>query len=1173
MVMTIIAMSGAFITPAKAAASAGDLIKMAGNSSVYYLGSDSKRYVFPNEATYFSWYKDFSGVITIPATELQSYMLGGNVTMRPGTKLVKIVTDPSVYAVEPNGVLRKIASEADAIALYGSTWATRVVDVADSFFTNYTVGSPLTSNTYPKGSLLKNASSANIYYYDGTNYRLIASDAAFTANRFNNAYVVTTSMTLTAGGTSITAAETGITNTAQAGGTGPIITGSGLTVALAADQPVSATYVRDTGAIVSQAVAPFLKLNFTAASDGPVTVNTLRLTRSGISADSDLGTVYIYDGETMLAEHTSLSNRVITFNNSNGLFVVPAGTTKTITVKADIAAVNATVSGIVLGVNAASDITSTGATVSGSFPINGNSMAVGTVTDLGYVNVTGFTTCPATIDPGKTNEEIWRFSATANDQNMSIKYLKMTVVGTVAVNDLANFKLEVGGVQVGSTVASMNASKEVIFDLSAAPYQITSGQTKVFTLKADVLNGSSRAFKVTIRKVGDFITTDNNYGVQVKPLKSGAAFALIEPTTGAGTTINSGTLTVSVASDSPTGNIPAGSNDVSLAKFTYKANGEDIKVTSINVSVNEENGDKALKNGKLYWNGSQVGSTDTSVADETTVVYTLSQVIPAGQTATIEYKADTIDDTNTNLVSGQTIVVSLVAGTTDATGQSSLNSVSTAAATARTLTVASGLVVASENLSMANYSATTPTGVVGATNVKVASVILTAGSGEGVTVNQIVVGDDGDDTTEDFGDNFQNLVPKNSAGTALATVQGTLAATAGADYTFTLSPAVVIPAGQQYVVDFYADILTGATGFGGARPGLEFVNLSATGNTTSSDAYPSASVADLQDLYIAANGSLTVTADADTPTGAQIVLGQTDVELAKLKFTAGASENVNINRIALTDTSSAANSLTNVRLYDGTNMVGSSVAAFNAATNGVATWNLVTPLVITKNTSKTLTVKADINAYPNGTSASTHVINLASNANIDSIGASSGAPITETVTSATGNTMTAYRTKVSVSKDATSPSGAPTATTDQTVLVFNVTNTSNVDNQDATVKDLALNLSTSGTWLTATTRNIKVYKNTITAGNLVGTKAFAPAAALASVAFDGWDTTTSLTDVSVANGSSVKFIVTVDTNEAPTDGRLTVSIPSSNGIKWTDGVTANIVVVDSLPLNGGTLTY
>ncbi|HNU81406.1 MAG TPA: hypothetical protein PKK65_01580, partial [bacterium] len=239
MVLSIIAMSGLTVNTAQAAAQPGDLIKMDGLSSVYYLGNDGKRYVFPSESVYFSWYNDFSGVITIPASELQSYPLGANVTMRPGTKLVKITTDPSVYAVTPNGVLRKIQSEADAIALYGPNWNKMVVDIADAFFTNYTIGTPLNSGEYPAGTLLKNPNNASIYYFDGTNYRMISSEAAFNANRFNMNNVVTTSMTLTASGTAITGAE----DLAKPYGatSGSVVTGSGLTVALAATTPAAAS--------------------------------------------------------------------------------------------------------------------------------------------------------------------------------------------------------------------------------------------------------------------------------------------------------------------------------------------------------------------------------------------------------------------------------------------------------------------------------------------------------------------------------------------------------------------------------------------------------------------------------------------------------------------------------------------------------------------------------------------------------------------------------------------------------------------------------------------------------------------------------------------------------------------------------------------------------------------
>ena len=127
--VTVLSMSVVVAPQAGAVASAGDLIKMAGLSSVYYLAADGKRYVFPNESTYFSWYGDFSGVVTIPQAELESYPLGKNVTVRPGTKLVKITTNPKVYAVTTGGTLVAVPDEATAATLYGANWNKRIITI------------------------------------------------------------------------------------------------------------------------------------------------------------------------------------------------------------------------------------------------------------------------------------------------------------------------------------------------------------------------------------------------------------------------------------------------------------------------------------------------------------------------------------------------------------------------------------------------------------------------------------------------------------------------------------------------------------------------------------------------------------------------------------------------------------------------------------------------------------------------------------------------------------------------------------------------------------------------------------------------------------------------------------------------------------------------------------
>lgn len=123
---------------------AGDLIRGESQSAVYYMGLDGYRYVFPNSKTYFTWYNDFSGVKTISDRDLAKVQIGGNVTYKPGVRMIKITSDPKTYAVDEGGVLRHVATEAVAVALYGSNWNQQIDDVPDGFFPNYTIGDAIT---------------------------------------------------------------------------------------------------------------------------------------------------------------------------------------------------------------------------------------------------------------------------------------------------------------------------------------------------------------------------------------------------------------------------------------------------------------------------------------------------------------------------------------------------------------------------------------------------------------------------------------------------------------------------------------------------------------------------------------------------------------------------------------------------------------------------------------------------------------------------------------------------------------------------------------------------------------------------------------------------------------------------------------------------------------------
>jgi plastocyanin len=141
--------SGLSVVPARAAAvplsdvDSGDLVRGESFSAVYYVGEDGFRYVFPNDKTYFTWYENFDGVKWISDADLASIQIGGNVTYKPGSRMVKINSDPKTYAVDERGTLRWVMSESAAVALYGSSWNTMIDDVPDAFFSNYDMGADI----------------------------------------------------------------------------------------------------------------------------------------------------------------------------------------------------------------------------------------------------------------------------------------------------------------------------------------------------------------------------------------------------------------------------------------------------------------------------------------------------------------------------------------------------------------------------------------------------------------------------------------------------------------------------------------------------------------------------------------------------------------------------------------------------------------------------------------------------------------------------------------------------------------------------------------------------------------------------------------------------------------------------------------------------------------------
>ena len=170
-----------------------ELVRSKDFGTIYYIDSLGIRHPFPNVTTYQSWYgNDFSKVLSVPNDFLFNYPLGKNITIRPGTYLVKVRTAPQVYTVEQGGVLREIQNESIAEEIYGEHWTSRVVDLPDVFFGDYSIGG-IINHEYiiPNNILFQDQETKNYYYKSGAALRPFESVEAVLANRFKleNAFV------------------------------------------------------------------------------------------------------------------------------------------------------------------------------------------------------------------------------------------------------------------------------------------------------------------------------------------------------------------------------------------------------------------------------------------------------------------------------------------------------------------------------------------------------------------------------------------------------------------------------------------------------------------------------------------------------------------------------------------------------------------------------------------------------------------------------------------------------------------------------------------------------------------------------------------------------------------------------------------------------------------------
>jgi hypothetical protein len=1057
---TIVTVSGMSMKNANAAAANGDLIKMNGLSTVYYY-TGGKRYVFPNQSTYMSWYPNFSGVKVISQSELEGYPLGANVTVRPGTYLVKITTNPNVYAVEPGGKLRSIVSEANASSLWGANWAKKVIDVADSFFTNYTITTPLTAGMYPAGSLVKTASSADVYYFDGTNYRKFASESAFYGNNFNFGFVQTapTGMTFTPAGLDITGPETTLTDVSS--GASGSITGTGLSVALASDTPASMTV--PTGATGVK----MAKFNFTAANDGDVILSGLSVKRLGVGDPAEISGLYLYDGATRITNSRTVSSSDNTANFVNINYTIPKGTTKSLTVVAALRVGTADVGSHAISIQTASAVTASGATVTGSFPMTGNSMSFSS-TPVGTFdvesNASGYTR-----KVGETGVEVANFTVwNSNVEDATFSGITLYNSQRDVVNNLQLYQ--------GSTlIATATKSGNTYFTFTlATPITILKGNSMFFTVKADISGRKGDEATIDVRYASDVNITGNTYGFGLAPtgtLGSGTATYIEDQIVGAvvtlqsnNTTVEAGQLTVTQNGPS-TANIGINTTDVTLLNFTMTAQSAlDISKATVVIAGNGNLAAGDLSNLKLQINGTTVSSTsNVNVGDN---VFNDTWSIPAGTTVTGRVA---IDITNSAL-GNETISAALkdlksTAWTikTSDTGDTVTDIVPSGDITGNTMNVTASAL----SLNGASSPAAGSSYVKGFLGAPVAGFAFTSGSSNDVTVNSIKVTAYYDSTgggVHAFGGNSKNqlsgannvmvalslwdtsVTPNVQVGTTKSLTVG------GSDITATFDTLNwLIPKNTTKSLVAKANISTATfttdTAIALAIVAQGDVNAQYGSGNNLSITYVTGNATPTIYQLITTGGTLTQTLASDTPVAGLVVAASTGIAYTKVKFSA-TNENYVIDKLTFLNSANDAN-FSNVSVTYPTDCLATPTMATTGGTLVASVVNFAgLNFKVCKDTNAYITINGDLNPTLGGATNghSSHLDFDYDSTYNNAVGQDSGAVIaTIGSADAIGKVQTVYQTVPTVVLSAGSPSGTLIPAVNELVAKYDILATGTKD--------------------------------------------------------------------------------------------------------------------------------
>lgn len=734
---------------------------------------------------------------------------------------------------------------------------------------------------------------------------------------------------------------------------------------------------------------PFTKVTLTAGNDGDVTVNSLTVQRTGLAQDAAFSSIVLVDeqGLQIGTSKTFNSNHQATLGEA---FVVPRGTSRTLTVAGNMPASGSTYAGqvatlTVVGVN-------TSATVSGSLPITGAAQTINASLTLGTAVLYVSQYDPAsnlTKNIGDTDLKFSGIKITAGSaEDVTVWSIRWNQTGSAGSADLANVKTVLDGTSYPTIISADGKYFTTLFPNGVV---IQKGFSKELYVKGDIVGSgsASRTVEFDLYDASDLYVSGNTYGFGILGTAnstgtltstSRSKFTTGSPFYGGSTmTINAGTVTTIAKSTTvaPAANIATNVPNQILGAYDTNIKGEPVSVQSTvihfnssaaglgtltSVSLLDKNGsvvagpvDAALVTGT----DQKATFTDTITYPVGVGTYTIVGKLPTTYTNGATINASTTPSSDWSTVKGQ-ITGNTLTLTNAVFSMNTMTVRKAALAVAASNNPAAQTVVAgSQNFTFTNlqFDATQS-----GEDVRVSTIPthLTYTAGAGTDISSCRLYDGATNLTT--GSNVVN--PDTTASSAA--------------YTFTLDQALVIPKGTVKTIAVKCNVSGAATSFIGhwdMNSTDVGTTLAVTGVTSTGTVVATGSATGL--AMTVGSASLAATGDTSGTSYRIASAGTSGVPVAAYRFKAS-NDDVDLQRIVLelTNTASSSSSdLTQVHIFDGSTEVGTAVFTGGAT---LATSTLSTPVRLVRDTDKVLTIKVDLSSISNSSAVtkSGHLVNV-----------------------------------------------------------------------------------------------------------------------------------------------------------------------------------------------------